>query len=192
MLTKPSPTHPAASATQDQGATRLFCLVLLIAASLSSSLVFACATPFVAFAVVAAATLPLGSAVLVVLAAWLVNQVVGFGVLGYPRTIDAAAWGIAIAAAAACATVAPSLVFGRLAAMGRIARYPLAAIASFAIYELGLAAAVPVLGGAEAFSPAIIGQIALTNVIWLIGLVAVWETTRPLYGTREAFRGGEA
>jgi hypothetical protein len=176
---------------QDPGAARLFCLVLLVAASLSSSLVFACATPFATLAVVAAAMLPLRSAVVVVAAAWLINQVVGFGLLGYPRTIDAAAWGIVIGAAAACATIGSSLVFGGLAAIGRLALYPLAGIASFAIYELGLAAAVPVLGGAEAFRPAIIGQIAVANVVWLVGLAAVWEGSRFFYGTRDAFRRGE-
>jgi hypothetical protein len=170
----------------------LFCLVLLIAASVSSSLVFACATPFAAFAVVAAAMLPLRPALAVVMAAWLTNQVIGFGVLHYPRTIDAAAWGVVIAAAAACATIASSLVFNRLALIGRLPLHPVAGLASFFVYELGLAAAVPVLGGADAFTAAIIGKIALVNVVWLIGLIAVCEGSRLLYGPRNVYRPGEA
>jgi hypothetical protein len=177
---------PAPIPTHDQGAIRLFCLVLLVAASVSSSLVFACATPFAALAVVAAATLPLRSALTVVMAAWLTNQLIGFGVLHYPRTIDAAAWGAVIAAAAAGATIASSLVFNRLASLGRPALYPIAGVASFATYELGLAAAVPMLGGAGAFSAAIIGRIALVNVVWLIGLVCVCEGSRFARGRNRA------
>jgi hypothetical protein len=62
----------------------LFCFLLLTAACALASFAFACATPFAAFAVVAAATLPLQSALLVTVAAWLVNQGSGFGLLHYP------------------------------------------------------------------------------------------------------------
>ena len=63
----------------------LFCLVLLTAACALASFAFACATPFAAFAVVAAAMLPMRAALLVVTAAWIVNQAIGFGALGYPH-----------------------------------------------------------------------------------------------------------
>jgi hypothetical protein len=170
------------------GAAQLFCLVLLIAASASASLVFACATPFAAFAVVAAAMLRLRSAILVIAAAWLTNQIIGFGILGYPRTADAAAWGAVIGVAAVAAAVVASLVFKRWAPMGRFALYPIAFLASFAAYELALAAAIPVLGGAEDFTAVIVGRIALTNVVWLIGLVAVSEAGRLFVGTPDALR----
>ncbi len=173
-------------ATPHPGAAQLFCLVLLVAASASASLVFACATPFVAFAVVAAAMLRLRSAVLVVVAAWLANQIIGFGILGYPRTADAAAWGAAIGVAAVGGAIVASFVFKRWEPMGRFALYPIAFVASFVIYELVLAAAVPVLGGAEDFSSVIIGRIALANVVWLIGLVVVCEAGRLFVGTQGA------
>jgi hypothetical protein len=57
----------------------LFCFVLLTAACALASFAFACATPFAAFAVMAAEMLPLSSALLVVAAAWIVNQGIGFG-----------------------------------------------------------------------------------------------------------------
>ncbi len=177
--------------TDGRGAMPLFCLVLLVAASVSTSLVFACATPFAAFAVVAAAMLPLRPAVAVVAAAWLTNQLVGFGVLGYPGTIDAAAWGLVLGAATVCATVVASLVFDRLAPIGRFTLYPIAFLAAFLTYQLCLAAVVPVLGGADAFTAAIIGGIALTNVVWLIGLVVLCEGRRFLAGTRGVVRRRE-
>jgi len=170
----------------------LFCLVLLIAASASASLVFACAAPFAAFAVVAAAMLRPRSAMLVLVAAWLTNQIIGFGVLNYPRTLDAAAWGAVICLAAVAATAVASFVFDRWAAMGRFALYPIAFVASFAAYELALAAAIPALGGAEDFTATIVSRIALASVVWLIGLVAVSEAGRPLVGTQSPLRQGRA
>jgi hypothetical protein len=58
--------------------------LLLTAACALASFAFACATPFAAFAAIAGAMLPLSAALPVVLAAWIVNQAIGFGVLGYP------------------------------------------------------------------------------------------------------------
>ena len=74
----------------------LFCLVLLMAACALASFAFACATPFAAFAVVAAAMLPWRPALLVVTAAWLVNQAIGFGVLHYPLDRNTVLWGFGI------------------------------------------------------------------------------------------------
>jgi hypothetical protein len=61
-----------------------FCLLLLTAACALASFAFRCATPFAAFAALAGAMLPFSSALLVVFAAWIVNQAIGFGSLGYP------------------------------------------------------------------------------------------------------------
>ncbi|MBY9051594.1 hypothetical protein K7462_30405, partial [Pseudomonas fluorescens] len=62
----------------------MYGFVLLTLSCALASFAFACATPFAAFAVVAAAMLPLRPALLVVTGAWLVNQSIGFGVLHYP------------------------------------------------------------------------------------------------------------
>jgi hypothetical protein len=180
------------AATSHSGAAPLFCFVLLIAASASASLVFACAAPFAAFAVAAAAMLRPRSAILVVVAAWLTNQIIGFGVLNYPRTLDAAAWGAVILVAAIAATVAASLVFRRWASMGRFALYPIAFVVSFVIYEVALAAATLALGGAEDFTAVIVGNIALANVVWLIGLVAASEAGRLVVGTQDAVHQSRA
>jgi hypothetical protein len=82
--------HPtsASSARLTLGDSRyapLICTALLATACALASFVFACATPFVAFAVIAAATLPLSVALFAVGVAWLVNQAIGFGFLNYPR-----------------------------------------------------------------------------------------------------------
>jgi len=102
----------------------LFCLVLLIAGCALASFAFACATPFAAYAVIAAAMLPLSSALLVVGAAWIVNQAIGFGALHYPHDANTLTWGLAIGAAALAATVVAALLLrtlwrtSQLAALG--------------------------------------------------------------------------
>ena len=82
------PPRPAVSprlfAPIDMRVAPLFCLLLLTAACVLASFAFACATPFAAFAVFAGAILPLSAALPVVMAACIVNQAIGFGVLGYP------------------------------------------------------------------------------------------------------------
>ena len=72
----------------------LFCLVLLTGSCALASFAFACATPFAAFAVVASSLLPLTPALLVTAGAWIVNQAIGFGVLGYPLDQNTVFWGL--------------------------------------------------------------------------------------------------
>lgn len=172
--------QPSAVQAQSPWGVHLFGLVLLVAACASTSLIFACATPFAAFAVLAAAIQPLRPALLTIVAVWLVNQAIGFGILHYPRTPDAAAWGLLIGLAAGMATVAAAQIFHRVVSLGRFAIYPIALIASFAVYELCLLAATPVLGGADAFALDIVGRIAFLNAVWLAPLVALYEVGRAL------------
>ena len=86
----------------------MFCFALLAVSCALASFALACATPFAAFAVVAAATLSLRPALLVVTGAWLVNQTIGFGALHYPIDTSTIAWGFVIGAAALAATAASS------------------------------------------------------------------------------------
>jgi hypothetical protein len=168
----------SASPTHTPGGVHLFGLVLLAAAGASTSLIFACATPFAAFAVLAAAIQPLRPALFTIAAVWVVNQAIGFGVLHYPRTLDAAAWGLMIALAAGAATVAAAQAFRRLESLGRFAVYPIALLVSYATYELCLLAVTPVLGGEGAFTLEIIGRLGFLNAIWLASLAALYEVGR--------------
>jgi hypothetical protein len=162
------------------GLAQLLCVTLLVVASLSASLIFACATPFAAFAVFSAAILPLRPALVTIGAVWLVNQAIGFGLLGYPITVDAAMWGLAIGAAAQVATLIAVRMIHRLARMDRFATYPVALVASFAAYELCLWAITPVLGGAETFAMDVVGRLAFLNAAWLAGLAGAYEIVRLL------------
>ena len=116
----------------------------------------------------------LSAALAVVVAAWIINQAIGFGVLDYPVELNTFLWGFAIGAAALIATVVSTLV-RRLPSIGHLIELAIALLAAYVAYEVVLFAFTPVLGGAGAFTVAIIVRIGLLNVLWMIGLVAVYE-----------------
>jgi hypothetical protein len=156
----------------------LFTFALLTVACALASFALACATPFAAFAVIAAAILPLRPALLVATGAWLVNQGIGFGALHYPVDGNTMLWGAMIGIATLAATAVSSAVLRSLPQSGTPLVLLLALIGSYGVYELALLAGTPFLGGASDFTVAIVAQIGLTNAAWLIGLVAACEIVR--------------
>jgi hypothetical protein len=156
----------------------LFCFALLTVACALASFAFACATPFAAFAVIAAAALALRPALLVVAAAWLVNQGIGFGVLHYPIDGSTIAWGFVIGAAALAATATSAAVLRSLPRAAMPVALAFALLGAYAAYEIVLFAATPVLGGEADFTAAIVCRLGVLNVLWLVGLVAVAELAR--------------
>jgi hypothetical protein len=156
----------------------LFGFALLTVSCALASFALACATPFAAFAVIAAAMLPLRPALLVVTGAWLVNQGIGFGALHYPSDGNTMLWGAAIGIAALAATAAASAVLRSLPQNSTPLVLAVALICGYGVYELALLAATPLLGGADSFTAAIVAQIGVSNAAWLIGLVAACEIVR--------------
>src|SRR5215469_4403690 len=114
----------------------LFCFALLTISCALASFALACATPFAAFAVIAAAMLPLRPALLVVIGAWLINQAIGFGVHHYPIDAGTIAWGFAIGAAALAATVVSVAMLGALSSNRLLPALALALICAYAVHEL--------------------------------------------------------
>ncbi|WP_315796357.1 hypothetical protein [Bradyrhizobium sp. SZCCHNRI3043] len=157
-----------------------FCFALLTTACALASFVFACATPFAAFAVIAAAMLPLRTALPVMLGAWLVNQGIGFGALHYPVDANTLAWGAMIGAAALSATATARGVLQALHASPAPLAFAAALLGAYTAYELVLLAATPALGGAASFTLPIVARLGLTSAAWLVGLVAVSEIVRLL------------
>src|SRR5215471_5856351 len=146
----------------------LFCFALLTVSCALASFALACATPFAAFAVIAAAMLSLRPALLVVTSAWLVNQAIGFGALHYPIDANTMLWGLAIGAAALAAT---TVVLRALRQHRTPLALPLVLIGAYGAYELALFAATPFLGGSAAFSVAIVTRLGLLSAVWLLGLI---------------------
>lgn len=166
------------AASADTPLAPTFVLLLLAASCALASFAVACATPFAAFAALAAATLPLSSALLVVAAAWIVNQAIGFGALHYPHDIDTIAWGVAIGAAALIATAAAALVLRGLAGTYRLLAITAALAGAYAAYEIALLAWTPFLGGEGAFTPAIVAHLAVLNILWMIALAGTCGIAR--------------
>jgi hypothetical protein len=157
-----------------------FCFALLTAACALASFAFACATPFAAFAVVAAAMLTFRSALLVVTGGWLVNQGIGFCLLHYPVDTNTILWGFVIGLAALAATLLSTIVLRVLRRGGTPVALAVALLAAYVAYELVLFAATPFLGGAGNFAAVIVARLGLLSALWLIGLVVVCELVRQL------------
>ena len=143
-------------------------IALLAALTAAMTVTYTCIAPFAALGVAAAMTLPRREALAGAAVVWLANQATGFGMLGYPWTLHALGWGVAIGAGAMVATVSAQwLVPLRLRPPVRAA---IAFPAAFAAYELVLlAAALTVLGGG-AFAPGIVAQVLVVNAVTLVGL----------------------
>lgn len=159
----------------DRGAAMLW-VVLLTATSAFASMALACATPFEALAALAALHLRRRDGIALVLAAWAVNQLVGFGMLHYPLDASTVAWGAGIGLAAVAAAYA---AYGADAAIGRRA-LPVRVVATFAAafvaFKLVILAFALVLGGVSTTLsvPFATVQLARESVI-LIGLLALYR-----------------
>jgi len=184
----PVPANGFRLAPVEQRYAPLFCFGLLTISCALASFALACATPFAAFGVVAAAMLPLRPALLVVVGAWLVNQGIGFGVHHYPIDANTMMWGLAIGAGAMAATAASAAALRVLPLNRTPLVLALTLACAYGAYELVLFAVTPVLGGACAFTLAIIARLGVLNVAWLIGLVAACEIVRLI----NPFRRGQA
>jgi hypothetical protein len=147
-------------------------LALLVVAISAFSFVAACATPFAAFAAVAALTLSRGDAFRITVALWLADQIVGYAIHGYPRTPESFAWGAAIGVAALLATWTARWAVTRLqAAAAPLTRALSALLGAFAVYEATLlAVAVSGLGGTESFTLGIVTGILAVNSVAFVGL----------------------
>jgi hypothetical protein len=166
----------------------LFCLAVLTISSVLASFALACATPFAAFAVVAAAMLSLRPALFVMTGTWLANQAIGFGVHHYPIDANTILWGFAIGAGAVAATAVSVAALRTLPQNRTPLVLALTLVCAYGAYEFVLFAVTPFLGGAGAFTAAIITRLGFLNAVWLIGLVIACESIRLL----NPFRRGHA
>jgi hypothetical protein len=144
---------------------------LIVATALVTSLFFACSTPFAALATLAALNLARREAIAVMGIVWLVNQLIGFGMLGYPWTADCIAWGVVLGLSGYLAMLAAITLSSKRPVPLAVS---LPFVGAFAAFELGLYAAGAVLpGGSGAFSAAILRQVFVVNLLGLIGLLAI-------------------
>lgn len=145
-------------------------IALIAALTVGGSLAFACAAPLAAIAALAGCKMERASGIALVGAAWLSNQVVGYGILGYPQTAYSFAWGAAIGVASLLAFLAAHTAATSVnhRALGLIAGF----VAAFAVYEIALyLVGIPFSTSAKAFSAPIVGRIFEINLVSFAGLL---------------------
>jgi hypothetical protein len=158
--------------TFDSRSDRLWIPVLMIAAVLGS-FALACATPFAALATMLALALPMRRGFALIGVAWALNQVIGYGALGYPPTVNSLLWGAAIGLAALGATGLAYRLAPRLTAMPLPARAALTLAGAFVVFEVVLFGVGVALGETASFSLAIVTEIGTINALWLVGLLII-------------------
>ena len=164
-------------------------LALLVAASLAFTFGFACAVPFAAFGAIAAMTLPQREALLLTVALWLVNQIVGFGFLHYPWDGTTLAWGAILGGVALLSTAAAQATIRQ---QSMIATAAASFAAAFVVYEGGLyLISATVMGGAEDFAAPIVVRILEINAASFAVLLAA-ATLAAAIGPRAEPLGREA
>jgi hypothetical protein len=142
---------------------------LLLAASLGCTLGFACAVPFAAFGAIAAMTLNRRDALLLTLALWLINQIIGFTVLHYPWDAMTLAWGAILGAVAVLSTGAALAVVRR---RGLVTSALASFATAFVVYEGSLYLVSILLGATEDFTAPIVLRILEINAASFVALLA--------------------
>lgn len=146
----------------------------LVAASLAFSLGFACAVPLAAFAAVAVLTANRSEALFLIIAVFLANQCVGFGLLHYPWTAETFAWGGVLGFVAIAAVFGAGWAGNHLHSLGPILVAGTAFLTAFAIYEGLLLVATAISGsGFEAYTVPIIARIFAINATAFLALLAL-------------------
>jgi hypothetical protein len=148
-------------------------VVILVAASVAFSLGLACAMPFAALCAVGACTLPRRDAFYVAGAAWMANQVIGFGFLHYPWTTSCLAWGAAIGLSALLCTLVADGMRRWSIRWHPLVSCVVAYAAAFAGFEAALAASAVALGGLESFTLRIVAGICGINTVAWVGFLAL-------------------
>jgi hypothetical protein len=150
-------------------------MLILTMAVIGATLTLSCVTPFAALAVALAGTVGLRASLRIVTVVWLANQIVGFVFFHFPHTANTFLWGIAIGGAALVTTIVASVVMKYASGWATPLRLGLALLVAFGVYEMSLLGAAVLLGGLKTFRPAIVGQLAFSNLISLGGMVVLNE-----------------
>ncbi|MEO0491062.1 MAG: hypothetical protein AAFZ49_16135 [Cyanobacteria bacterium J06659_2] len=163
----------------------------LLAAASTSNVLYYCTVPLVGIGILAGATLPRRKAVVVLLAMWLVNQLLGFTVRGYPYTVSTFTWGgvMLIGALLAVLLVSTRPPF-RQDPIGYSLWSSGCLILGFCLYELVIWLAGFALGGVHGFTLAMLWQIFLGNALWAVMLsgvhgVLAWRHGAPARATAD-------
>jgi hypothetical protein len=159
------------AATSDKAGTSLW-IALIAALTVIGSFALACVAPLAAVAALAALTLRRTDGLILVVTAWVFNQLVGFILLSYPQTADTYAWGAAIGVSSVLGYLAATAIVARTGSnlLGALAAFA----AAFVVYQLGLYAfGVATSYAGDTFSLAVVGEVLAINGIAFVGFLAL-------------------
>lgn len=143
-------------------------------ATLAGTVIFSCLMPFATIATFCAATMRRSTGLVTVIASWIANQMLGFGLLGYARDAMTVANGVSLLVAAMAAFGLAGLITrGRVSIMLLLAM-PIA----FAAFQLVLLVYATAKGDLTMFTPDIVALVGMNEAIWFVGLMAQWILLR--------------
>ncbi|WP_052071699.1 hypothetical protein [Sphingopyxis sp. MWB1] len=152
-------------------------ITLFTGASTATTLLLACATPFPSLAALAATHMRFRDGMLLMLLAWAVSQIVGFGLHDYPRDWSTLCWGVGLGTAALASAGGAYAALRHVQLRSMAARLAVAYGAAFVAFKLVVAAWALVLGGLEiTLAPELLLKQGLRNGAILIGLFLLYRT----------------
>lgn len=149
-------------------------IVVLTLASTVATLALACATPFTALAALAATQMRARDGAPLMLLAWAVSQIVGFGLHNYPRDASTIAWGVALGMAAVACVIAARQAVNRVGNRSMLIQMAVAYLVATIAFKAVILLWSFGLGGVETtLSPSINARQFVRNGAILIGLYAL-------------------
>jgi len=130
--------------------------------------------PFASFAVVAGTTLMPRKAIGAAMTIWLFNQIFGYGLRGYPHTLESLGWGLLMAGGAFLVTRFATLrpQFSQESVEKHLIWVGVACISGFLVFE-GLMLLFWAFLGGHSLTVGILGRLLSKEVIWTIALTLV-------------------
>ena len=148
--------------------------MFLITVGSASSVIYA-HVPLVGFAAVAGNTLTRNKALISAMSIWFANQLYGFTIRQYLRTLESLIWGLVMGLGVLLVTWLVTLQpkFSRQSFQGYLLWLAISLIGSYAIYQGSIVLIAQLLGG-HGFSSIILWKIFLRDVIWGMALFGVY------------------
>lgn len=148
-------------------------LALFTLASVLFTLVFACSTPFSAFAAAAVLMLTRRHAIALMLFVWIANQAIGYGMLHYPETGDSFLWGGIIGIAAVGSAYVASAVHQRHFFRSNLAHAAVVFLVAVCFYQAIMILSSFLLEGASIEHIRIAWRVTMVDVLAFAGMMII-------------------
>jgi hypothetical protein len=192
MSISPFPKETKAMSTLSPALARNLWIGAMAVASIATTLIFKCATPYPALAALAALHVGRMPGAALMLIAWAAAQITGFGLLHYPVDGESIGWAVALGVGAIAALFAADMVDEALPGAAYLVRLSLAYVAATVAFKLVvLIGAFALQSGWAAFAPEVLGRQFVRYGLILAGL-AVLHRLLALAGVLAAPRPAHA